>query len=77
MMARFFLQWKFALFPHSIDTCKYSRGGTYLVLPLMLFSKLLEVVNDDTRIGTVVHVERWSAHPRLEVVHGQRDVLRV
>lgn len=49
----------------------------YLIIAFVLFSELFEVVDDDAGVGAVVDVERGRAHPRLQVVHRQRDVLRV
>lgn len=51
--------------------------ATNLQLLLPLQGKLLEGLDDDSGIGAVVDKDRWAAHPRLQVIDGQRDVLGV
>lgn len=51
--------------------------ATYLVVSLVLVGELLEVLDDHAGVGAVVHVQRRRAHPRLQVVHRQGNVLCV
>lgn len=48
-----------------------------LQVPFVVLGEIIKCVHNDSRIATVVHVDRGSAHPGLQVVDGQRDVLRV
>lgn len=49
----------------------------HLQLLLSLQGKLFERLDDDSRVGAVVHKNGRAPHPRLQVVDGQRDVLGV
>lgn len=51
--------------------------AAHLQLLLPLQRELLEGLDDKASIGAVVHEDRRAAHPGLQVVDGQRDVLRV
>ena len=44
---------------------------------LALLTELLERVDNDAGVGAVVDVDGRTAHPRLQIVDRQRDVLRV
>lgn len=56
-----------------------SRGirVPHLQLLLPLQGKLLEGLDDKAGIGAVVDKYRRAAHPRLQVIYRQRDVLSV
>lgn len=49
----------------------------YLKLWFPLLWELSEELYDDPGIGTVVHIDGWTAHPCLEVVDRQWDVLGI
>lgn len=49
----------------------------YLKLWFPLLWELSEELYDDPGIGTVVHIDGWTAHPSLEVVDRQWDVLGI
>lgn len=58
--------------------CEVSRGdAAHLQLLLPLQGELLEGLDDDAGVGAVVDEDGRAAHPRLQVVDGQRDVLSV
>lgn len=42
-----------------------------------MLRELSEELYDDPGIGAVVHIDGRAAHPSLQVVHRQRDVLGV
>ena len=52
-------------------------SATHLQLLLSLQGELFERLDDDACVGAVVDEDGGAAHPRLEVVHRQRDVLGV
>lgn len=49
----------------------------HLKLLLPLQGELFEGLDDQAGIGAVVDEDRWAAHPRLQVIYRQRDVLSV
>lgn len=49
----------------------------HLQLLLPLQGKLFEGLDNDPGVGAVVDEDGRAAHPRLQVVDGQRDVLGV
>ena len=49
----------------------------YLQFLLSLQGELFEGLDDDARVGAVVHKYGRAAHPRLQVVDGEGDVLGV
>lgn len=51
--------------------------GPHLQLLLPLQGKLLEGLDDQAGVGAVVDKYGRAAHPRLQVIDGQRDILRV
>jgi len=51
--------------------------AAHLQLLLPLQGKLFKRLDDDSRVGAVVHEDGRAPHPRLQVVDGQRDVLGV
>lgn len=51
--------------------------AAHLKLLLSLQGELLEGLDDDSRVGAVVDEDGRAAHPGLQVVDGQRDVLGV
>ena len=53
-----------------------SRVILFLSYLLSLNGEGLEGFNDDAGIIAIVDVNRRTAHPVLQIVHGQRDVLR-
>lgn len=58
--------------------CEVLRGdAAHLQLLLPLQGELLEGLDDDAGVGAVVDKDGRAAHPRLQVVDGQRDVLSV
>lgn len=53
------------------------RSRHLFQIAFVILGKVVERVDNDARIAAVVHVDRGGAHPRLQVVNRQRDVLRV
>lgn len=51
--------------------------GPHLQFLLPLQGKLFEGLDDQASVGAVVDEYRRAAHPRLQVIYGQRDVLSV
>lgn len=62
-----------------VHTCTHGAGLwlPHLQLLLPLQCKLLEGLHNEASIGAVVDEDGWATHPRLQVIYGQRDVLRV
>lgn len=58
------------------DVCAIGCAA-HLQLLLPLQGKLFEGLDDDPGVGAVVDEDGRAAHPRLQVVDGQRDVLGV
>lgn len=52
-------------------------GATHLQFLLSLQGKLLERLDNDPRVGAVIHKDGRAAHPGLQVINGQWDVLSV
>src|SRR4029434_4174238 len=59
--------------------CVGARGSffSHLQLRLALQGKLFEGLCDDAGVGAVVHKDGGAAHPGLQVVDGEGDVLSV
>ena len=49
----------------------------YLEFLLPLQGELFEGLDDDARVGAVVHKDGWASHPGLQIVDGEGDVLGV
>lgn len=58
------------------DVCAIRRTA-HLQLLLPLQGELFEGLDDDPGVGAVVDEDGRAAHPGLQVVDGQRDVLGV
>lgn len=54
---------------------RYEWQLPYLLLPLS--RKVHKALQDDAGIGAVIHVDGRAAHPSLQVVYGERNVLGV
>lgn len=52
-------------------------AAAHLQLLLSLQGELFEGLDNDSRVGAVVDKDGRAAHPGLQVVDGQRDVLGV
>lgn len=52
-------------------------AAAHLQLLLSLQGELFKRLDDDSRVGAVVHKDGRAPHPRLQIVDGQRDVLGV
>lgn len=55
----------------------FACGAAHLQLLLPLHGELFERLDNDSRVGAVVDENGRAPHPRLQVVDGQWDVLRV
>ena len=52
-------------------------GHLFLVLPFMLFGKLLKAADDDASVGAIVDKNGRGSHPGLQVIEAEGNVLSV
>jgi hypothetical protein len=51
--------------------------GSHLQLLLPLQGKLLEGLDNQASVGAVIDEDGWAAHPGLQIIYGQRNILSV
>ena len=52
-------------------------GHLFLILSLVLFSKLFKTADNNAGVGAIVDENRGRSHPGLQIIQTKRDVLRV